>query len=147
MHWLAKGLFSTNRQNVNNFRPFSREIEEHPEFQEEDKTSSVSQLYMCSWIEWPNILSGLNQIFILSIAYTLQAFSPPQTWQTNTAFLTMGSTAHWLNNNENLSINDSDTLNVCCVYVWNQVMLFIVENIKFPFCFHSSPQPKTDCIC
>ena len=27
-------------------------------------------------------------------------------------------------NNENLSINDSDTLNVCCFYVWNQVMLY-----------------------
>ena len=60
MHWLAKRLFSTNRQNVNNFRPFSREIKEHAEFQEEDRTSSVSQLYMCSWIEGLNILSGLN---------------------------------------------------------------------------------------
>jgi hypothetical protein len=61
MHWLAKRLFSTDRQNVNNFQPFSWEIEEHPELQEEDKTSSVSQLYMCSWIEGLNILSGLNQ--------------------------------------------------------------------------------------
>ena len=31
---------------------------------------------------------------------------------------------HWLNSNENLSINDSNTLNVCCVYIWNQVTLY-----------------------
>ena len=45
----------------NNFQPFAREIVKHPEFQEEEKTSSVSQLYMCSWIERLSILSGLNQ--------------------------------------------------------------------------------------
>ena len=135
MHWLANRLFSTNRQKCQQFSTIC------PGNWETSRVRGRRQNFL-DWIEWPNILSGLNQIFILSIAYTLQAFSPPQTWQTNTAFLTMGSTAHWLNNNENLSINDSDTLNVCCFYVWNQVMLYIVENIKFPFCVHSSPQPK-----
>ena len=63
MHWSAKPLSSTKRQNWQK-RQSSRN---------EGNTSSVSQLCMCYWIQGLNKLSSLHQFLTLFIAYTFQA--------------------------------------------------------------------------
>ena len=94
MHWLAKSLFSTNRQKCQQFSTIC------PGNWETSRVPGRRTNYFC--VPALHVLLGwktqhtfwLESIFIMFIAYTFQAFSRPQTWQTNKAFLTMGSTVH-----------------------------------------------------